>query len=410
MRHFSIPILVARGLLLSVALSFPSLVVAQEAILKTDAKFAVIMDYDTGEVLFEKDADTPTAPASMSKLMTIAIVFEKLKNGELSLADPFAVSEKAWRMGGSKMWVRVDTEITLENLLRGIIIQSGNDACIVVAENIAGSEAAFADLMNKKAREWGLNNSYFANPTGWPDPGQKMSMRDLASLSRKIITEYPDYYALFNEREFTWEKISQSNRNPILYAFDGADGLKTGHTEESGYGVVASAVKGEQRRIIVINGLESEKDRSKETLRLMNIAFNDFNETQFFSADDEVGDALVFAGLKGSVPLRLADDVNLLMHRKLKDDVTAKVVYEGPVSAPIKEGQQIGYLRIGAPGQSPREYPLFAGSSIRPIGFFGRVGLAARKLLARPEHFDDGAPSPEEGRSVTSNRDPEAVN
>lgn len=354
------------------------------AAVSTPADYAVIMDYRTGDVLFEKNGRTPTAPASMSKLMTVAIVFERLKNGSLNLSDPFKVSEKAWRKTGSKMWVRVDTEIALENLLRGVIVQSGNDACIVIAENIAGSEEAFAELMNQKAREWGLKDSTFANATGWPDPKQKMSMRDLATLARKIIHDYPEYYALYSEREFTWEKIRQANRNPLLETFDGADGLKTGHTEESGYGLVGSALKDGERRIIVVNGLSSTRERSTESARMMRIAFNDFTTKNFFKPGDIVAEAEVFKGKSKTVPLIIDESVDLIIHRAVMNNARATVVYEGPVAAPIREKQQIGYLKIEAPSGPNREYPLYAGRAVSEKGFFGKVGLAAKRLLAKP--------------------------
>ncbi len=351
----------------------------------TEADYAVIMDYRTGEVLFEKDARTPTAPASMSKLMTVAIVFERLREGSLQLSDEFDVSEKAWRMGGSKMWVRVDTKIPVEDLLRGVVVQSGNDACIVLAENIAGSEDAFAELMNRKAREWGLNDSTFANATGWPDENQKMSMRDLALLTRKIIHDYPEYYALFAETEFTWEKIRQPNRNPLLDLVDGADGLKTGHTEESGYGLVGSAVQDGERRIVVVNGLESERQRATESARIMRIAFNDFATKDFYSPGDIVGEATVFKGKQQSVPLITADKVGMILHRSMLDDTKATVIYEGPVEAPIRENQQIGLLRVEVEGGQAKEFPLYAGRAVQETGFFGKIGLAAKMLLAKPE-------------------------
>ncbi len=353
--------------------------------IETPGEYALIMDYRTGEVLYEKNARTPTAPASMSKLMTAAIVFERLKEGSLQLSDMFDVSEKAWRMGGSKMWVRVDTEISVENLLRGIIVQSGNDACIVIAENISGSEDAFAELMNKKARDWGLADSTFANATGWPDENQKMSMRDLAILTRKIIRDFPEYYGLFAEREFTWEKIPQGNRNPLLDAFDGADGLKTGHTEESGYGLVGSAVKDGERRIVVVNGLDSTRERSSESARLMRIAFNDFTRQTLFEPSDAVGDAMVFKGKEKTTPLIVAEPVSVIVHRSLMDKTRATVVYEGPVAAPISENQQVGYLRVEIEGGDAKEYPLFAGAAVREMGVFGKIGLAAKALLAKPE-------------------------
>lgn len=343
------------------------------------------MDYRTGEVLFEKDARTPTAPASMSKLMTVAIVFERLKDGSLQLSDEFDVSEKAWRMGGSKMWVRVDTKIPVEDLLRGVVVQSGNDACIVLAENIAGSEDAFAELMNRKAREWGLNDSTFANATGWPEENQKMSMRDLALLTRKIIHDYPAHYALFAETEFTWEKIRQPNRNPLLDLVDGADGLKTGHTEESGYGLVGSAVQDGERRIVVVNGLESERQRATESARIMRIAFNDFATKDFYSPGDIVGEAAVFKGKQQSVPLITADKVGMILHRSMLGDTKATVIYEGPVEAPIRENQQIGLLRVEVEGGQAKEFPLYAGRAVQETGFFGKIGLAAKMLLAKPE-------------------------
>lgn len=356
-----------------------------QAPFETDAEFAAIMDYRTGELLFEKNARTPTAPASMSKLMTVAIAFEQLKNGSLSLGDEFDVSKKAWRMGGSKMWVRVDTKITVENLLRGVVVQSGNDACIVLAENISGSEEAFAELMNRKAREWGLNDSTFANATGWPDENQKMSMRDLALLTRKIIHDYPEYYALFAETEFTWEKIRQPNRNPLLDLVDGADGLKTGHTEESGYGIVGSAVQDGERRIIVVNGLESERARATESARLMRIAFNDFATKAFYTPGDIVGEAQVFKGAQNTVPLITADNVSMILHRSMLDDTKATVIYEGPVSAPVRENQQIGLLRVEVKGGQAKEFPLYAGRAVGETSFFGKIALGAKKLLAKPE-------------------------
>jgi D-alanyl-D-alanine carboxypeptidase (penicillin-binding protein 5/6) len=358
----------------------------------TTAEFAVIIDYDTGAVLFEKRADTPTTPSSMSKLMTVAVVFEKLKAGELRLADMMTVSEKAWReREGSSMWVRVDTEISVENLLRGIIVQSGNDACIVVAENISGSEEAFADLMTKKAREWGLQNSTFANAHGKPDPNHKMSMRDLAILTRKLIHDYPEYYHLFAERSFTWEKIEQPNRNPLFDLVEGADGLKTGHTSEAGYGLVGSAIQDGRRRIVVVNGLSSEKDRAREARRLFKIAFEDFVDETLYQPGDLVGQALVFKGQAASVPLVTNEVVSLIMHRSERDSVRAKVVYEGPVVAPIEEGRQIGFLRIEPVNGDPREFPLYAGARVKQIGVLGKIGLAAAKLLAVPAQATEHA-------------------
>ncbi|GJL91617.1 D-alanyl-D-alanine carboxypeptidase family protein [Hyphococcus sp.] len=365
--------------------------------LTTPAEYALIMDYRTGEILFEKNARIPTAPASMSKLMTIAIVFERLKDGSLKLTDEFDVSEKAWReREGSSMWVRVGDRIPVLDILRGIIVQSGNDACIVVAENISGSEEAFVELMNRKAHEWGLNDSTFANPHGLPDPNQKMSMRDLAVLTRKIISDYGEYYALFAEREFTWEKIRQANRNPILDLVEGADGLKTGHTEESGYGLVGSALQGDERRIIVVNGLTSERERATESARLLRLAFNDFSTKTFYQPGDVVGEAQVFKGKTATVPLITREPVKLIMHRSLMDDAKATIVYQGPVAAPVKENQQIGTLRIEAPNGPAREYRLYAGQTVKEAGIWGKIGLAAQRLLAKP----DAAPETASGETA----------
>lgn len=366
---------------------------ASAAEIVTAAKHAVIMDYETGAILFEKDADTPTAPASMSKLMTSAIVFERLKNGQLKLTDEFLVSERAWRMQGSKMWTRVDTKIKVEDLLRGVIVQSGNDACVVLAENIAGTEEAFAELMTKKAREWGMNNSTFANSTGWPDANHLMSTRDLAILARKIIKDFPEYYKYYDQKEFVWEKIRQPNRNPLLYSFKGADGLKTGHTEESGYGLVGSAKVNGERRIIVVNGLGSEKERAAETERMMRIAFNDFTNKKLYGKGDIAGDALVFAGKDASVPLVAGEDISMILHRAEAAAISAKVIYEGPVEAPIDAGQQIGILRITVENGGAREFPLYAGKAVKPVGLLGRLGLAAKTLLGKPEAAAEPAPA-----------------
>ncbi|MEZ5892234.1 MAG: D-alanyl-D-alanine carboxypeptidase family protein [Parvularculaceae bacterium] len=361
-------------------------------VITTPAKFAVIMDYRTGEILYDKNGEVPTAPASMSKLMTVAIVFDRLKSGQLKLTDEFEVSKKAWQeREGSSMWVRVDTKIPVLDLLRGIIIQSGNDACIVVAENIAGSEEAFVELMNRKAHEWNLADSTFANPHGKPDPNQKMSMRDLALLARKIISEYGEYYALFKEREFTWEKIRQENRNPILSMVEGADGLKTGHTEESGYGMVASAVQNGERRIVVVNGLSSERERATESARMMRIAFNDFAPKTFYAPGDIVGEAMVFKGKEKTVPLIVKEPVTLLLHRSLIDKAKATIIYRGPITAPVRADQQIGSLRLEVEGGAAREYRLYAGKDVKETGVWGKIGLAAHKLLAKPESGGDGA-------------------
>jgi D-alanyl-D-alanine carboxypeptidase (penicillin-binding protein 5/6) len=355
----------------------------------TPAPFAMIMDAETGEVLFEKNADAPMGPSSMAKLMTVAIVFEKLKAGELKLTDEFAVSEKAWReKEGSSMWVRVNTKIPLEPLLRGIIVQSGNDACIVIAENISGTEDAFADLMTKKAREWGMKSSTFTNSWGRPDPENKMSTRDLAILGRKLIKDFPEYYHYFAEEEFTWEGIRQPNRNPLLFNFKGADGLKTGHTEENGYGLVGSAIVDGERRIIVINGLGSMAERANESERLMRSAFNEFTRKALYKKGDVVADAQVFAGTAPTVPLTTGEGVSLLVQRSTADSIVGKVIYDGPIAAPIAEGQPIGILRVSAENGGSREYPLYAAKAVKAVGPLGRIGLAAKSIFIKPQRAE----------------------
>lgn len=369
--------------LLAVAVFSPFTASAQApSPVETAADYAVIMDYGTGDILFEKNAYTPMAPASMSKVMTAAIVFERLAEGSLELSDMFHVSKKAWKKGGSKMWVQVDTEISVENLLRGIIIQSGNDACIVVAENISGSEEAFAGLMNRKAKEWGLKNSTFANASGWPDDRQRMSAYDLALLARKIIHDFPEYYPLYAETVFTWEGITQENRNPLLGNVDGADGLKTGHTEESGYGLVASALRGENRRIVVLNGLESVRERFMESARLMETAFDAYTARRLFAPGDPVVSAEVFKGREKTVPLTVREPVDVFVHRQA-GDVKVRAIYEKPLPAPVSGGRRAGYLEVSVAGIPGRTYPLYTAGAVDEKGFAGKVLFAAKELFVK---------------------------
>jgi D-alanyl-D-alanine carboxypeptidase (penicillin-binding protein 5/6) len=352
---------------------------------RTKASHAVIMDVASGEFLYGKDADTPVPPASMSKLMTAAVVLDLIKQGKLTPETPFTVSEKAWRTGGSKMFVLVDTEITVENLLKGIIVQSGNDACIVVAENIAGSEEAFAQLMNARAKAWGLEQSSFGNPTGLPHPEQRMSMRDLAKLARHIWYEYPEYRYLFSMPEFTWSKITQANRNPLIGAMQGARGMKTGHTDEAGYGVVGLAERGGTARIAVVSGLQSEAARRAAAIDLMDEAFDSFDEATFFEAGDLVGYAEVFAGQAETVPLRIDQEVTFLLHRRTLQGAEAELAYEGPLRAPVKEGEQVAILSLTMPGQPDRDYPIYTAGEVRGLGFLRKVQLGLQQLLTPPE-------------------------
>jgi D-alanyl-D-alanine carboxypeptidase (penicillin-binding protein 5/6) len=349
--------------------------------LETAGRQAIIVDYQTGTVLFEKNADEPMAPASMSKLMTVYLVFEQLKSGRISMEDTLPVSEKAWRKGGSKMFVEVNSQVKIADLLRGIIVQSGNDACIVVAEGLAGSVPAFAELMNKKARELGLTGSHFVNASGWPDPEQKMTARDLAVLAKRIIQDFPEYYEIFSEKEFTYNGIRQGNRNPLLYRNMGADGLKTGHTEESGYGLTASAERNGRRVILVVHGLGGMQERADESARLIEWAFREFANYEFVKAGETIATAPVWLGESETVPLVVEEDLTVTLPRGDRDKVRVVARFDGPVPAPIEAGQVIGELEISAPGIEPRVVPLLAGAPVERLGPGGRIIASFRHLL-----------------------------
>lgn len=354
-------------------------------LIRTNATHAVIMDASTGQVLYGKNERVPVPPASMSKLMTVAVVLDLIKQGKLTLDTPFRVSEKAWRTGGSKMFVLVDTEITVGNLLKGIIVQSGNDACIVVAENIAGSEEAFAELMNARARAWGLTESSFGNPTGLPHSEQRMSMRDLAKLAQHIWNTYPEHRDLFSIPEFTWSNITQLNRNPLIGGTEGAAGMKTGHTEEAGYGVVGLAQRGSTTRIIVVAGLPSDEGRRRSSIALMNAAFDDFETRTLFEKGGVVTSAEVFAGRADSVPLMIDQDVEFTLHRRLFERAAAEVSYKGPLRAPIRARDQVAVLRLTIPGEPTKEYPLYTAADVRGLSPLKKVQLGLKALFTPPQ-------------------------
>ena len=349
--------------------------------IETAAKQAILVDFETGAILFEKNADELMPPASMSKLMTVYMVFEKLAAGSLKLDDTLPVSKKAWRMGGSKMFVEVGKRAVVEDLLRGIIVQSGNDACIVVAEGLGGSEAAFAEEMTARAREIGLEQTTFRNATGWPDPEHLTTARDLAKLAQRIISEFPDYYHYYAEKSFTYSKIKQGNRNPLLYKNIGADGLKTGHTEAAGYGLAASALRGERRLVLVVNGLKSVRQRSQESERLLDWGFREFNTYKMFTAGDTVGEADVWLGAVPTVPLVIEDGLTVTLLRKARRKMKVAVVFDEPIPAPITAGAPIARLVISAPETENIEVPLVAGSDIKKLGFLGRIGAAIKYMV-----------------------------
>lgn len=349
----------------------------------TPARAAIVLDMTTGAVLMEKNADESLPPASMSKLMTLDLVFEALAAGHLALDDTFRVSARAAKMGGSKMFIREGELVSVQDLLRGVIVQSGNDAAVALAEAVAGTEEAFVAMMNRRAREIGLTNSHFANATGWPDPDHYMSVRDLATLAGRIITTFPDYYPLFAETEFTWDGITQKNRNPLLDAGLGVDGLKTGHTQEAGYGLVASAKRGDRRIIMVVAGLESEAERRRESERLISWAFRAFETVKLFEAGERVVEARVWIGAAERVPLAAERDVVVTVPRGQRDAITLTAHFVEPVSAPIAQGQPLGRLVIQAGELAPVEAPLVAATAVPEGGIGARLEAAARLLGAR---------------------------
>lgn len=354
---------------------------------QTEATHAVIMDFETGEILFDRNGDVAMPPASMSKLMTVLMTLEAIRDGQLSLDDELPVSENAWRRGGaasgsSTMFLEVNSRARVEDLLRGIIIQSGNDACIVIAEALGGSEEAFAEMMTDRARELGLESARFANSTGWPHPDHRISAADLAELARMIIADHPQFYSIWAEREFTYNGIRQYNRNPLLGVFSGADGLKTGHTEESGYGLVGTAERDGVRRIIVFNGMGSNTDRANEAERMMRAAINDYALYDLFTAGDALeAQATVFMGETETVGLELAEDVQLALHRRARRNMTVSVAFDGPVPAPISAGDEIGRIIVEVPGQEDREFAVVASEDVARMGLMGRIGAALAHMI-----------------------------
>jgi D-alanyl-D-alanine carboxypeptidase (penicillin-binding protein 5/6) len=373
-------VLLAAPLLASAAVAEP---------IATNAEHVYIEDFQTGSVLYDKAADERLGPASMSKLMTVYMLFDALKRGDVKLTDTFHVSEKAWAMQGSKMFVDIDSDVPVEDLIRGMIIQSGNDACIVVAEGLAGTEEAFAERMNKKAKEIGLTNTNFTNSTGWPDPNHYMTAKDIATLSKRLILDFPDYYPYFAEKDFTWHGIKQGNRNPLLYRTgSGVDGLKTGHTEEAGFGIAVSAVRDGRRIVMVVHGLTGMQERADQAGQLLDWAFRETGNYTVASKGAVLADAPVEYGGSKSVPLTVADDLVLTLPRGDRDKVTAKAVVATPVMAPLAAGQELGKLVVTVPNMPEVSYPLVAAQEVPEIGLTGRIFTNLNRLVF-------GAPQPQ---------------
>ena len=349
------------------------------------AKYAYITDYNSGRVLMNKAGDEAMKPASMAKIMTTYLAFEQIADGTLSLDDTFVVSEKAWKKGGSRMFLDPGSTVSVRDLLKGIIVQSGNDAAIVMAEGLSGSEDAFADEMNDKARELGMYNTVFRNATGWPDPDLTTTAHDLNLLATALIKnfpadKFPELYPMFKIKNFTYNDIKQGNRNPLIYKDESADGLKTGHTEESGYGLVGSALRGNQRIIVVLNGMSSKNERAQESRRLMDFMFREFKQYEFFDKDQEVDTANVWLGNRPTIKLLADQDVYKTMSRKERRDLKVSLNWEDPVPAPISKGQQIGTITLSYEDKR-EEYPLVSAEDVAALGFFDRITEAVKYLI-----------------------------
>jgi serine-type D-Ala-D-Ala carboxypeptidase (penicillin-binding protein 5/6) len=355
----------------------------------TAAPSAILVDYGTGTVLLDKNADQPVPPASLTKLMTLEVLFHEIKDGRIKLEDTFTVSEHAWRTGGpssggSTMFLKPHAQVSVGDLIQGIAVQSGNDAAVVVAEGLAGSEAGFAAMMNRRAEAIGLRNSHFVNPHGLPSPDEHVTMRDMSVLAAHLIRTYPDQYATFKEEAFTYNKIRQANRNPVLDEVEGADGLKTGHTKESGYSLVASAERDGRRLILAMGGLKSAKERAGEARKLLEWGFRAFEQVTLFEAGQTVAEATVYGGAEDSVPLVGREAIKVLSPRGAgQQDLVRKLVYNGPIQAPVREGDRIGTLQIAREGAVVREVPLFAAKAVEEGSLFQRAWDAATELLAR---------------------------
>ncbi len=378
-----------RRIFLSLPL-FAALATPAAAAIDTSAEHGLIMDAQSGQVLWQKDGMVPMPPASMSKLMTIDLLFARLKDGRVKLTDTFPVSERAWRTQGSKMFVELGSRISVESLIRGIVIQSGNDACVVVAEALGGTLEGFVDLMNKRAKELGLAQSTFVNPDGLPDPpGQMMSALDLAKLSRHIINTYPELYHYFSEREFVWHNIHQPNRDLVLGSLPGADGLKTGHTDAAGYGITISAKRGDQRLILVLNGLRYPQyhndyfpniKRAEEAGRVMDSAFREFRSYPVLAAGQVVGNVAVANGTMPAVPVTASKALNVTMQVDSHAGLKTVVKPDPDLKAPIAAGQKVGVLVVTAPEFPDLTVPVYATQAVAEVGMIGGMWNAIQHL------------------------------
>ena len=361
---------------------------AQAHAFETRATAAYVIDQTTGTVLLEKNADTPLPPASMSKLMTLLIAFEAIRDGRLSLNEKLPVSQHSMNYGGSTMFLNTRDRVSVEDLIRGIIVLSGNDACSVIAEALSpdGTESGFARFMTQRAPKMGMTNSTFANSNGWPQAGHRMSMRDLALLANRLISDFPEFYPMFSETEFQFDgraPENSRNRNPLLRLGIGADGLKTGHTQEAGYGLVGSAKQGQRRVIFVLSGLDSPAARAQESEAIVNWAFRQFAQHPLAKEGERLATADVWMGAVSNVGLVPNQDISVLLPILGGDDIPAEVVYKGPIQAPIAKGDELAELVLRPEGLPETRIPLFAETDVADGGFMARISTAAMKLIDR---------------------------
>ncbi len=360
------------------------------SLIETEATHAAILDFETGAVLFSKNGNDLMIPASMTKMMTAQVVFDRLRRGEIGLTDTFTTSERAWReggwqSGGSTMGLAIGDEPSVEELLRGVIVLSGNDACVVLAEGLAGSEEAFAREMTALAEELGLSSATFENSTGLYSENHRISAIDLAKLAKIQIEQYPEFYAFYNERSYEWRGISQPNRNPLLGKIKGVDGLKTGHLEISGYGLAASGVQNGERRIVVLNGLDSIQKRAQESERLMRLAFTAFESRVIEPSADPIAELPVWMGVERTVQIGLEEAIIISGHKRAFEAATTQIVFDEPLQAPIPIGARLGEIIITLPGQDPFRSSVIALHDVRELGFFGRVAEGLSQMLTNDD-------------------------
>lgn len=349
---------------------------AMAADLDTIAREAILVDAETNTILFEKNADERMPTSSMSKVATAYMLFERVKEGRISLDDTLPVSERAWKVQGSKMFVELGNNIKVEDLVRGMVIQSGNDACVVLAEGMSGTEEAFAAAMTKRMKELGLSNTNLMNASGMPDPNHYSTARDLSVLARHLIRDFPDHYHYYSELDYTYHGIKQGNRNPLLYRNMGVDGIKTGHTEAAGYGLIASGERDGRRLVLVVNGLPNMQARADESARILEWGWREFDNFTLFKAGETVDNLPVWLGVAPTVPAVVQEQVKITMTHDQKQKMKVSFKADAPVPAPVKKGTKLGTLTVTAPGLQTLELPLLAGADVEQLGLFGRMGAA----------------------------------